>query len=302
LKFKEKEELFIVKVVAITLFILFGLTTTVLTNPIPWPLPASMPLEDMKIQIQAMEGGLHAQFSGDFTFDYIPNEVYLMLFPVPPDATNIQVYQDEVEISWTWSSEKYTTILPEIPTIPMIDWEGPFPTEGCIFTVKYEHKLIERPDEFIFFYALGTGKYFQTYDKTTTAYFTITLPSTYKVNGVWLNDNPHDYSVFTLFNVTQLTIIVESSFGPITKDLIVSLVADSCFIQEIYEKNSEEIKVLRNYRDNVLNKTPEGQELIKLYYQWSPTIVEAMEEYEEFKKEVKEMIDGILLLIKEEVE
>jgi len=95
---------------------------------------------------------------------------------------------------------------------------------------------------------------------------------------------------------------VESSFGPITKDLIVSLVADSCFIQEIYEKNSEEIKVLRNYRDNVLNKTPEGQELIKLYYQWSPTIVEAMEEYEEFKKEVKEMIDGILLLIKEEVE
>ena len=88
-----------VKVIAITLIISFGLTMTVLANPIPWPPPASMPLEDMKVQIQAMEDSLHAQFSGDFTFDYIPNEVYLMLFPVPSDATNLQVYQDEVEIS-----------------------------------------------------------------------------------------------------------------------------------------------------------------------------------------------------------
>ncbi|MCK5186739.1 MAG: hypothetical protein KAR43_06345 [Deltaproteobacteria bacterium] len=55
-------------------------------------------------------------------------------------------------------------------------------------------------------------------------------------------------------------------------------------------------------RDNVLNKTPEGQEIIRLYYQWSPAIVKAMEEDEEFRGEVKEMIDGILPLIKGEVE
>ncbi len=48
--------------------------------------------------------------------------------------------------------------------------------------------------------------------------------------------------------------------------------------------------------------TLEGQKKIKLYYEWSPSIVKAMEEDEEFKEEVKEMVDGVLMLIGEEVE
>jgi len=36
--------------------------------------------------------------------------------------------------------------------------------------------------------------------------------------------------------------------------------------------------------------------------QWSPAIVKAMEEDEEFKSQVKEIIDGILPLIRGEVE
>ena len=67
-------------------------------------------------------------------------------------------------------------------------------------------------------------------------------------------------------------------------------------------EDSEEVMLLRSFRNNVLSKTPEGQELIRLYYQWSPTIVRAMEEDEEFKEEVKEMIGGILPLIREERE
>ena len=48
--------------------------------------------------------------------------------------------------------------------------------------------------------------------------------------------------------------------------------------------------------NNVLSQTPEGRELITLYYQWSPVIIKAMEEDEEFKEKVKELIDGILQL------
>jgi len=47
----------------------------------------------------------------------------------------------------------------------------------------------------------------------------------------------------------------------------------------------------------VLSTTPEGQEIIKLYYEWSPAIVQAMESDEEFKEDVKELVDGILGLI-----
>lgn len=70
----------------------------------------------------------------------------------------------------------------------------------------------------------------------------------------------------------------------------------------IFGEGSEEVMLLRYFRDNVLSQTPEGQELIRLYYEWSPAIVKAMEQDEEFKEYVKEMVDGILLMIKEEVE
>ena len=189
-------------------------------NPIPIPVPAHMPLEEMYVEIQPHADRLHAVFTGDFTFTYIPNDVNSMMFPVPPDANNISAWQDGVELEWTWSSEEYPTILPEMPNIPMIEWQGPFPTNGAVFRVDYEHDLIERPEEFIFFYAVGTGKYFSTYDKITTAYFDILLPIGYTVKGVWLDDVAHAY----LVEGYDLTIIVQSEFGPITHDLIVSLV------------------------------------------------------------------------------
>jgi hypothetical protein len=37
-------------------------------------------------------------------------------------------------------------------------------------------------------------------------------------------------------------------------------------------------------------------------YQWSPVIVKAMEKDEEFKEEIKEIIDGVLELLGKEVE
>jgi len=58
--------------------------------------------------------------------------------------------------------------------------------------------------------------------------------------------------------------------------------------------------MLRYFRDNILSQTTEGKELIKLYYRWSPLVVKAMQEDEEFREDVKEMIDGVLVLITEE--
>ena len=181
-----------------------------------------MPLENMHIDIRPDQDGLRAIFSGEFTFTYIPDDVTSMLFPVPPDAENIHAYQDDVEPEWTWSNEEYPTVVPEMSTIPMIEWQGPFPRDGAVFRVDYEHSLIERPEEFVFFYAVGTGKYFPTYEKTTTANFDILLPAGFAVRGVWLDKEPHEYDVIG----SHLLITVQSQFGPITKDLIVSLVSE----------------------------------------------------------------------------
>ena len=72
-----------------------------------------------------------------------------------------------------------------------------------------------------------------------------------------------------------------------------------CSALRIYEEDSEEVKLLRYIRDNVLSETPTGRELIKLYYQWSPVVVKAMEEDAELKAEMKELIDEVLGLVGE---
>ena len=56
------------------------------------------------------------------------------------------------------------------------------------------------------------------------------------------------------------------------------------------------------FRDTVLSQTPEGRELIKLFYFWSPFIVKAIEEDEEFKEEIKEIIDTMFSVSEEESE
>jgi hypothetical protein len=71
----------------------------------------------------------------------------------------------------------------------------------------------------------------------------------------------------------------------------------SCPAEEIYGEGSFEVLLLRSVRDTLLRRTPEGQELIKRYYQWSPALIRAMHADETFKQDVKKMIDGVLELI-----
>jgi hypothetical protein len=71
-----------------------------------------------------------------------------------------------------------------------------------------------------------------------------------------------------------------------------------CAAKEIYGEHSKEVELMRYARDNILKSTSEGQELIKLYYEWSPVILKAMKKNESLKEQVKELIDGVLLLIR----
>ncbi len=74
---------------------------------------------------------------------------------------------------------------------------------------------------------------------------------------------------------------------------------NDCALLRVYGENSVEVELLRYIRDNILSQNPEGRELIKMYYQWSPVIIAAMENDEEFREEVREIIDGVLGLVTE---
>ena len=76
-----------------------------------------------------------------------------------------------------------------------------------------------------------------------------------------------------------------------------TIASGACPLKVIYGEYSDETERMRYFRDNILRKTPTGQEIIRLYYQWSPLVIKAMEEDEGFKEEVKEIVDGVLEMI-----
>jgi hypothetical protein len=74
-------------------------------------------------------------------------------------------------------------------------------------------------------------------------------------------------------------------------------VAWQCFLLRLYGEDPETIMLLRNFRDHVLSETPEGREIIRLYYQLSPFIVKTMEKDGAFNDEMRALVEGILPVI-----
>jgi hypothetical protein len=74
-----------------------------------------------------------------------------------------------------------------------------------------------------------------------------------------------------------------------------------CPILQLYGENSEEVYLLRKFRDDVASTTPEGKQLIRLYYQWGPLLAAAIEKNEAFKAEMKKLLDTILPVIRADI-
>jgi len=81
-----------------------------------------------------------------------------------------------------------------------------------------------------------------------------------------------------------------------------TILPDTCPAEAIYGENADETKLLREYRDNVLRKTPEGQDLIKTYYRLSPKITGVLEQNPSLKVKAKIIIDSLLPAINKKVE
>jgi len=198
------------------------LAMNALAAAIPPPL-VEMPFEQVDIKIQPYNGVLRATFSGDYTFTYIVSFLEKIEFPVPPDANNISGWMNGTPLSHQWSSRTIPSILPEFPVIPVLGWLGPFPHSGGILKVQYEHGLIKRLGEFIYFspFILDRGT-------ATTVTVKIQIPAGFAVAGVWLRNIPQEYSV----NGRQLEMSFQTHTAPIygPAELLVSLVPTTLYV------------------------------------------------------------------------
>ena len=74
-----------------------------------------------------------------------------------------------------------------------------------------------------------------------------------------------------------------------------------CPAEAVYGENSEEVLLLRDFRDRVLHKTAEGRKAITLYYALSPVLVKMMTQDDGFKGRLRAAIDRILPELKEKM-
>lgn len=73
----------------------------------------------------------------------------------------------------------------------------------------------------------------------------------------------------------------------------------ACFIATaVYgDVESYEVKLLRNYRDESLLKSPIGRLFINFYYFFSPPIADFLKKHKSISREVKRFLDGIISII-----
>lgn len=87
--------------------------------------------------------------------------------------------------------------------------------------------------------------------------------------------------------------VIDHANGGISAQAYVK-VFPGCPVTQLYGVNSEEVRLLRKFRDDVAGTTPEGKQLVTLYYQWGPMLSAAIEENEAFKVEMKKLVDAFL--------
>ena len=108
-------------------------------------------------------------------------------------------------------------------------------------------------------------------------------------------------STSSIDTTTTIPTVITTSIPNIITT-ITTTINSICPPELIYGEFSQETELLRKFRDNILSTTPEGRQLIELYYQWAPVVIEAMEHDEDCKDEVNVVIDGFLETIREVVD
>jgi hypothetical protein len=146
-------------------------------NPGGKPLELSMPTEHINYTITRINGSLWAKIDG-----YYPISIqnYLcydlpMLYPMPPNSTNIHLYLGEHELEWS----NYTQTYPDyLHKTALGDWwliSSTFEnlSDSFLLKIHYEHPLERVNDSYVFLYDLNIADYLSMQNPDSTAYFIV---------------------------------------------------------------------------------------------------------------------------------
>ena len=184
----------------------------------------SMPKEYINYTIASNNGQLWAKVYGKYPITIL-NPTYLptqlpMVYPIPPNTTNIHITLNDKEVSWTNYSQIYPEALHHtaIGDWPMIQCALENVSESFLLEIQYEHPIQHTNEEYVFLYDLNISPYLSTQSSTSTAYFTLNFETdienlkifTTKTDTQW---NPVNYTTQKYNSTTIISAQIDSNYS-----------------------------------------------------------------------------------------
>jgi hypothetical protein len=221
---------------ALLISILMGsLSKTAIANPEGSIPNLSMPIEYVNYTITSINGTLWAKIDGYYPI-YLLKQMDCsftgdlpMVYPMPPQTTNIHVSLDGKEVSWS----NYTQSYPEaLHHTAVGDWWMIYSTLENVsdyfeLRIHYEHPLEMVNGSYLFLYDLNIDPYLSSQNNNSTAYFTIRMVTNFANLNAYTTEtdtqwHPMNYTSTKEGSTQIISIQMTSEYGkPLLGDLVV---------------------------------------------------------------------------------
>ena len=211
-----------------------GFVCAVSNQDIEFPL-LSMPIEYINYTVTEINGTLWARIEGSYPITILNQRgcgVMSMVYPMPPQTTNIQVTVNGQEIEWSNYTQTYSGNLHKTA---LGDWwmiAGVLEnvSDSFLLEVQYEHPLEVMNGSYLFLYDLNIRDYLSEQSPRSTAYFTVRFETnvsdveayTAQVESVRNEWQPKDFNITHENSASVMSVQMDSNFGEdLPGDLIV---------------------------------------------------------------------------------
>lgn len=198
----------------------------------------SMPVEYINYTITSINGTLWAKIDGDYPIyllkqlDCSFNGDLPMVYPMPPQTTNISVSLDNKEVSWS----NYTQIYPDalhLHHTAIGDWWMIYcnlenVSDYFELKIHYEHPLEMVNGSYLFLYDLNISPYLSIQSNNSTAYFKIQMQTNFTSLNIYSTQtdtkwNPINFTLTENISSTEVVSVqMYSEYGkPLSGDLVV---------------------------------------------------------------------------------
>jgi hypothetical protein len=195
----------------------------------------SMPIEYVNYTITSINGTLWAKIDGDYPI-YLLKQTDCsfsgdlpMVYPMPPQTTNISISLDNKEISWS----NYTQSYPgELHHTAIGDWWMIYcnlenVSDYFELKIHYEHPIELINGSYLFLYDLNISPYLSSQSNNSTAYFTIQMKANFTSLNVYSTEtdakwNPVNFTLAENGSTEVVSVVMYSEYGnPLLGDLVV---------------------------------------------------------------------------------